>query len=97
MRLSAIVQAKKKFPKITRERSTGIKWVCCSEPFRERTQKGEQVWMSYCMWRKTDGSMGGMNRVVARPKIDPDSGVATLGPKPTKITLDGKDMPKCPR
>lgn len=98
MRLSQIVQAKKRFPDIKREKAQGnLEWVCCSDPFRGRTEKGEQVWMSWCMWRRGNDEHGGMNRVVGRPKVDPQTGNRQLGRKPTKIMLDGKTVPKCPR
>jgi hypothetical protein len=95
MRLSQWVEAaRKKFPKL-KTKVSNVKWVCCGDPFKDRTRSGMQVWKAWCMWKKGSES-GGMNRIVGRPKKPEDGGQAVLGPKPTRIIIDNKPMPKCP-
>jgi hypothetical protein len=95
MRLSQLVrlvQAKEKFPTLTKKTSD-IKWVCCSDPEKKTNASGQQVWMSWCMYEK-GGQKGGMNRVVGRPKKN-EQGTPVLGPKPV-VKIDGRTIPKCP-
>ena len=103
MKLSELVQAsaedreaKKRYPKPLPSKGGSIKWLCCSEPFKDKTISGDRVWMASCMYRKGPKA-GAMKRIVGYPVKDPDNPDANpqLGPKPTKIELGGKVIKRC--
>ena len=96
MKLSQIVEAKKRFPRPMKSKGGSILWVCCSEPFRDKTESGDAVWVSACVWKK-GGKFGATRRIVGRPAKDPDNPDAPpqLGPKPTEIKLNGKNVRRC--
>lgn len=96
MKLSQIVEAKKRFPRPMKDTGGNPLWICCSEPFKDRNRHDEQVWVAVCLWKK-GSKYGATRRIVGRPKKDPDNPDAApiLGPKPTSIELNGKNIRRC--
>jgi hypothetical protein len=103
VRLSELVQAaaeikdaKRRYPKPLPSKGGTVRWLCCSEPFKDKTAAGDQVWMASCMYKKGQKA-GAMKRIVGYPAKDPQNpdAVPTLGPKPTQIELGGKIVKRC--
>jgi len=101
MKLSQIVEAaaregKKRFPRPMQNKGGSPLWLCCSEPFKDQTRKGETMWMAVCLWKKGPKA-GCTTRIVGRPVKDPANPEAPpkLGPKPTSIEMNGKKIRKC--
>lgn len=61
------------------------KYICATRPQRHRTRKGKQIWYSMVKYKRPDGSLGQLFRVVGR---DPNH-------KPQAVTMQGIHLRWC--